>query len=504
MQSLTSLLLAGADASIDAVEALLLLSQWVSHRPQAPQRVGRGEEDRVAWMCIGTALRLAYFLGLDRTSFRSDLAEDPGYHRRRLVWSACYVCDRAVSVRLGKGFWARGPGPLSGSRSEDWPTLQPRGAEDDWASIYQANLELTQIFGNVYDILYSSKTHGWKQMLEGRYAKYLDDFRGSIRNWNDTWGNLSCAFFPPPPLLSLPSRVIPRCCMILTTIKGSPRLKASLILTYEYLRLYANAFAYQATISRALLSSRPHTAHIPAIDAAAPDARFIYDAIDAAKSLLGTVNALVSPAMLRYMPSAYYLYIIYSAVFLYKAASTTTMMADERSAIGDLVNATIERLQMTSTGADHMGSRYSRLLQLLWRKMPGEGAAVEEEVLLRTGEARFGMSQLSAGDGDGEANAQFLPFQPASQGLRGSDGAAGNNFSWLDLGGAWSFAMQNQSFQGDASAMGEMEEVWAERQGGGGENAAYGVRGGWGGLGPVGFGGAEYAILSDDDPNLIF
>jgi len=313
--------------------------------------------------------------------------------------------------------------------------------------------------------------------------------------------------------------------MILITVEGSPRLKASLILTYEYLRLYANAFAYQATISRALLSSRsPHTARIPAIDAAAPDARFIYDAIDAAKCLLGTVNALVSPAMLRYMPSAYYLYIIYSAVFLYKAASTTTMMADERSAIRDLVSATIDRLQQTSTGANHMGTRYSRLLQLLWRKTPGaeghgEGGEGEGEMPVQTAEGRFGMSQPSAGDGDGETNAPFQPFQPASQGLRNSDGAmahapppvAGNNFSWLDLGGAWSFAMQNQSCQADASAsggLGEMEEAWAERRGGGGGegggSAAYEVRVGWGGLGPVGFGGADYALLSDDDPNLIF
>lgn len=58
--------------------------------------------------------------------------------------------------------------------------------------IFQANLELTQIFSNVHDILYASKGHGWKEMLEGRYAKYLDDFRLSIRNWNDVWGSMVC------------------------------------------------------------------------------------------------------------------------------------------------------------------------------------------------------------------------------------------------------------------------------------------------------------------------
>jgi hypothetical protein len=197
MQQLVSMILAGADVDVEAVEAMLLLSQWVSHRPQASIAVGRGEEDRVAWMYIGTALRLGYFLGIDRTSFKSDSHEDPAkFNRKRVVWAACYICDRQVSVRLGKGFWARGPGPLSGLKSDDFPTLQPTSPQaDNYAMIFQANLELTQIFSNVHDILYSSKGHGWKEMLEGRYAKYLDDFRTSIRSWNDVWGTLVCEFF---------------------------------------------------------------------------------------------------------------------------------------------------------------------------------------------------------------------------------------------------------------------------------------------------------------------
>ncbi len=103
---------------------------------------------------------------------------------------------------------------------------------------------------------------------------------------------------------------------------GSARLKSSLLLTYDYLRLYVNAFAYQATISRALSSQKDSQNNsnraIPLINATAPDARFIYEALDAAKSLLSTFNNFVDPQTLRYMPSYYYLFIIYSAVFLYK------------------------------------------------------------------------------------------------------------------------------------------------------------------------------------------
>lgn len=108
----------------------------------------------------------------------------------------------------------------------------------------------------------------------------------------------------------------------LTTL-GSLQLKMSMRLSYDYLRLYVNAFAYQATISRAMSFSKESQSKVPpSIDAATPDARFIYEAIDAAKSLLTRVNEFVGPETLRSMPCTYYLFIIYSAVFLYKVSGS--------------------------------------------------------------------------------------------------------------------------------------------------------------------------------------
>lgn len=54
------------------------------------------------------------------------------------------------------------------------------------------------------------------------------------------------------------------------------------------------------------------------------DARFIYESIDAANSLLGTLNTYIDPEKgLRYMPIKYLLYTIYASVFLYKVFSTS-------------------------------------------------------------------------------------------------------------------------------------------------------------------------------------
>ena len=194
MQSLVSGLAAGASSGVEAVEALLLLAEWTPYTSKSqPGQVGRGEEDREAWMHVGNALRIGYFLGLDRYSFKfSDFIKDPAAHRKRLCWTACYISDRQISIRIGRGFWSRGPGPMTTLRKEDFPSLAPRspGAED-YASIFQATLELTMLFSNVHDVLYSNPS-GMRTHLTGGYIKFIDDFRSAIYGWNSVYGTLTC------------------------------------------------------------------------------------------------------------------------------------------------------------------------------------------------------------------------------------------------------------------------------------------------------------------------
>lgn len=194
MHELISSIAAGADCDVEAVEALLLLAEWEPQglRPNI-ERVGRGEEDRAAWMHVGLALRSGYFLGLDRTAFRGDPTGEDCDARKRLAWTSCYISDRLISVRIGRAFWSRGPGPMTGFVSQDFPSLQPVAeGDEDYAKIIQATLELTQLYGNVHEILYSGMRTSNQMMLMGDYIKYADDFRTAISRWNRTWGGLNC------------------------------------------------------------------------------------------------------------------------------------------------------------------------------------------------------------------------------------------------------------------------------------------------------------------------
>ena len=67
MQQLIADLVYSGCGSVEAVEAMLILAEWVPRRPHSTPAVGRGEEDQAAWMYVGTAIRLGYLLGIDRT-----------------------------------------------------------------------------------------------------------------------------------------------------------------------------------------------------------------------------------------------------------------------------------------------------------------------------------------------------------------------------------------------------------------------------------------------------
>lgn len=160
--------------SVEAVEAMLILAEWVPRRPHSTPAVGRGEEDQAAWMYVGTAVRLGYLLGIDRSGFRQEReSQSADLNRKRLAWAACYMSDRQISVRVGKAFWSRGPGPMTALRAEDFPSLKarPNSADDDHGAIFEANLALTQLFSNAHDVLYATKDRSNQLNFGGEYVK---------------------------------------------------------------------------------------------------------------------------------------------------------------------------------------------------------------------------------------------------------------------------------------------------------------------------------------------
>ncbi|KAF5603725.1 hypothetical protein FPCIR_1164 [Fusarium pseudocircinatum] len=395
METQISKLIYTGSTTVGAVEALLILAEWAPQPLEENLMIGCGKEDQGSWMLVGVAIRLAYLQNLEQTGLVQRVEGAPDHlSRKRIAWAACYMSDRQVSIRLGKGFWSRGPGPSVNLRAADFPYLQTQKlGNDNLALLFQAHLEITQLFSNAHDILYSSSSHREQLYIGGEYVRYIDDFSSVLRRWKLSWGGLSFV----------------------------PRVKASLMLSYDFLRLYINAFAFQANLNRIVRRSkkRPSGPLFSEL-AAAPDARFIYESIDAANSILCTLNSFIDPTeAFKYMPLKFYLYVIYAAVFLFKAIFAGAIKPSEARGVRRAIYETISRLQKTSNNQQGLGQRYARSLRLLWLKMLGKSRSRNPEVEGRSDSLALtshGALQAQAESSEGHMNSD--PF---------------NSFSWKDL-----------------------------------------------------------------------
>lgn len=203
-----------------------------------------------------------------------------------------FLVDRQISARLGQSFWSRGPSLSSNFTAADFPSLKsvPGTQDEDYASVLQANIELTQILHNAHAILYSSTQKTLTMVYDGDYARYLDDFLGATTSWHTTW----------------------------TDVQASQKIKSTLLMTYEYICLYVNAFSFQAVLTRAAaprqsMPKRQRTHKRPLGDLfsrgvmSSPDGRYVFEAIKAAKNLLGLFNGLNPQRVISHLPLRFYL-----------------------------------------------------------------------------------------------------------------------------------------------------------------------------------------------------
>ncbi|KAF9874289.1 C6 transcription factor [Colletotrichum karsti] len=100
---------------------------------------------------------------------------------------------------------------------------------------------------------------------------------------------------------------------------------------------------------------------------ASPDARHVYEAVDAAEALLKiAIEDIDAEKHLRYMPARFYLYEIHSAVFLYKAHASGAISSATHAQTAALMRRFIDVLETAATDADHIAAKYAKLLNRLW------------------------------------------------------------------------------------------------------------------------------------------
>ncbi|KAI5481636.1 hypothetical protein MNV49_002862 [Pseudohyphozyma bogoriensis] len=370
LQTLINDIILGKSVAVGAVEALLLLSEYLPRQPDLAPAEVNAEENRMSWMLVGTAVRLGYMLRLDEASLQpaKSLAESTDnsaaqelLNRERVAWTYCYLFDRQISIRTGKAFWSRGPGLcFSGGAGGIYPTAAKNfpslrfipEVQDDYASLLQAYVELSQIMTSTNDILYPSKDRTLSLVRLGEYYKFLDEFTRSLEAFRVTWEGKRWATYP---------------------------LTECVWITFHYLRLYIYAFAFQAHVQRATWDagkedegdaehSPSKSVLFPSGLVASPDAKFILEAIDAAADLLRLVTDRLHPGgALPFLPSRFFMMFSYAGVFLLKAVYVEAVAPTDKIVIIRLLKRLIFVLACASTDEQSQGVRYARLLNGLLR-----------------------------------------------------------------------------------------------------------------------------------------
>lgn len=146
-----------------------------------------------------------------------------------------------------------------------------------------------------------------------------------------------------------------------------------------------------------------------------------------------------------------------------------------------------------------MGTRYSRLLQLLWRK-PSRRISPSHDMSLDLGSPMAMHSNVKNNSFSNNVLTHSESFENTGYGTSMVMPSLAENehmdlppatgtFSWLDLGAAWSFATHNNKSVGGGSA-GEFDNEQTM---------------GDSGLSPSDMGlMGDYSLLSEDNPSLIF
>ncbi|OJI96894.1 hypothetical protein ASPVEDRAFT_260312 [Aspergillus versicolor CBS 583.65] len=254
---------------------------------------------------------------------------------------------------MGQSFWSRGPSLSTHFTAKDFPSLCLRAdAEHNYALVLQASIELTQLLHNVHDILYSSKERQMQMVRRGDYNRYLDDFRRSLLAWQGRWDDL----------------------------KASPKLSSTLRIVKEYVRLYVNAFAFQSILSRAVRENHHHASGgtisesdprhplslFPHGITSTPEGAYVLEALDASRDILIITSQTNPESHLRHMPFRFYVYTVYSAVFLYKAQVFGALGPAEKIEAASLVEQYIRVLERAATNEYHVANRFASLLKRMW------------------------------------------------------------------------------------------------------------------------------------------
>jgi len=360
--------------SLGSIEALLLICEWHprgihfppdsegwdvsiymngdgrSNQDLATQAVSSaptqwGEEvieparrsDRMSLMLLGTALSLAYELGVfdddkvdTAAGFQSKSTTDLNtFQMRKLrVRKLLYVYINQLASRLGCS-------SMFPQNLTQVAMANPSASTDKWQSHMSSWIELTKLVKSASELFFSSPATTRQLLNSDRYSSLLDHFVRLLEQWRQK--HLDSRDYQGP-------------------------YQDTLFIEYHYARIYINSIGMEAVCQRA--SSEPGFGlnGPPRTIIAGQEDGFINEVIDGGIRILERTIKLAESDTLRLSPVRTFLRITTSSVFLIKAISLGVRNAMLQRAL-DTLDRSINAMRLSKLDDMHLGARYATLLE---------------------------------------------------------------------------------------------------------------------------------------------
>ncbi|OJJ45657.1 hypothetical protein ASPZODRAFT_504515 [Penicilliopsis zonata CBS 506.65] len=283
--------------------------------------------DRLCWSLLGTAMTLAFELGLfddcDNTTLgaketTNDHWRDPSFQSRAYrLQHVFWVFSTQMSGRLGWKYLA--PFQLSEKSVVSF---------DDTSRLWTGIATLMRK-GN--ELMFSSRRHTREIIQDGRYVGLLYIIHPNLVDWKKEFDR--------------------------TRGQLTKQMRAMLAIEYDYVRVYLHSLATQAVVENKRTGQ-------PALHRA--NEEFVAEVINGARCILECVlNDLLPDNSLKHIPVRAYSRILSAALFLMKTTSLNISPREDADVLLGLVERMGQAFKVCSVDDAHLGARWGTLLTSL-------------------------------------------------------------------------------------------------------------------------------------------
>lgn len=263
--------------------------------------------DRMSWLLIGTAIRLAQDIGVMETNSN--------------IYVATHLSETVLALRLGRRAM------LSSSGDDEFLNLE-------FTPFQQAKLAILKIMSLAHETLYLSRKNTRELLQGGRFLAFLNLFGPHLNNWENIYRPL----FDEPGLE-----------------------RESILFDFHYTRLYIYSLALSNKSAAVpdISNGRPSGMLSDVLTAT----RYVGIATDAAREMLAIVSRVYEMDKLRLAPIRWIVRAVHAAVFLVKTVLLTppTSMYLHKATIS-IIRKTAITLKDSSPDDVHLANRYSVIL----------------------------------------------------------------------------------------------------------------------------------------------